>query len=1187
MTIRPLIVLLSVLLVAPIASGQTVTKVSGAAVPQLKIGLPVERLFGGREIHTYAFQLKTGQFASVLVDQRGIDVVLSVIAPDGSRLIETDSPNGTRGPERASIVAKTSGEHRIEIRPLEDTAESGKYEAILVDVRPAQRIDRINDLAARIAAAEHEGEADSLLNSEIELAGTDLGRAILVEGLRLRNTNLPRERLLVIFKRLLRLAERPQMRGVVGMANRGVGLAYTDLNKFDLAEEHLLRTIAYFEQFGERTKQGLAWTTRDLATVYARRLQSPKALELFERSRQLSHELGDKVAVVQTSNAIAVQYLFVKDLEKVEETLDAAIALSKTLNNPTLYTGTLQHAGAVFASQGRLAKAAEAFQEALRIAEDAGNVVLTVQNLYNVAKIQQRLGALSAAYANYQRVVELAPSAGDRSRKLNAMLNIASIHQRLNDDHGAVVRLQSILEFLDYELARDRRMRRSLIADKSGVLHQLAQIRLEQGNVPTAIALLSQALKMFDSEALAPEKSTRLVWELGPEYYFARQISTLRAIGDIQSSRRDHGQAATAYAQALSIAETSGYGPGIIETLLSISNNDAAQGKYLTALEIANRAIAIADGAGRSDYSLILNSKVADLLRRLGKDLEAERMYLEAIKLSELLRTDATTPEFRSNYFASLLLPYERYIDLLMERHRKEPTKGHDRAAFDISERRRARSLLESLKEARADIRVGVDAGLIEQENRVLNQLYDAASSEALSKDFSKTAQTADELVLSVEDASNKNIAGLTSDLRRIETAIRRASPRYATLTQPQPLTAAEIQAKVIDQDTVILNYTLGDTRSFLWAISKTSINGYSLPSRSEIEAVTKKVHSLLANGSNEEGSELENESRKLSEMILAPAAGVFGQKRIVVVADGALQYLPFSSLPDPRADKSTQSLMIDSNEVTYAPSGSVLNVLRGEVNQGSAAVDSVAVFGDPVFSDNDDRFVALNARQLPKDKKGSSLTTRTLHLAQLASGGLPTEKIDIPRLPFSRREAESIFGSGSPSHSMKALDFDATREKALNGDLGKYRIVHFATHGILHSEHPELSGIVLSLVNEKREPINGFLRLNDIYNLRLNADLVVLSACQTALGKDIRGEGLLGLTRGFMYAGSPRVVASLWKVDDVATAELMKIFYQKMLKEKMRPAAALREAKIAVRKQKRWSSPYYWAAFELQGEWR
>jgi CHAT domain-containing protein len=169
----------------------------------------------------------------------------------------------------------------------------------------------------------------------------------------------------------------------------------------------------------------------------------------------------------------------------------------------------------------------------------------------------------------------------------------------------------------------------------------------------------------------------------------------------------------------------------------------------------------------------------------------------------------------------------------------------------------------------------------------------------------------------------------------------------------------------------------------------------------------------------------------------------------------------------------------------------------------------------------------------------------------------------------------------------MQSLDFDANRTTATSPELAQYRLVHFATHGLLDSEHPELSGLVLSLVDERGIPQSGFLALQDIYNLNLPADLVVLSACATGLGKEIKGEGLMGLTRGFMYAGATRVVASLWDVDDAATAELMKHFYQAMEKEGMRPAAALRQAQMRMWKQKRWVDAYYWAGFQMQGEWR
>ena len=167
------------------------------------------------------------------------------------------------------------------------------------------------------------------------------------------------------------------------------------------------------------------------------------------------------------------------------------------------------------------------------------------------------------------------------------------------------------------------------------------------------------------------------------------------------------------------------------------------------------------------------------------------------------------------------------------------------------------------------------------------------------------------------------------------------------------------------------------------------------------------------------------------------------------------------------------------------------------------------------------------------------------------------------------------------------ALDFDASRATVMSPDFGNYRIVHFATHSLLNNEHPELSGVVLSLVDRAGRPQNGFLRLYDIYNLRLSSDLVVLSACQTALGGEIGSEGLIGLTRGFLYAGTPRVVASLWETDDRASAELMKRFYESMLTRNERPAAALRAAQISMWRTKGWDSPYYWAAFTLQGEWR
>jgi CHAT domain-containing protein len=350
--------------------------------------------------------------------------------------------------------------------------------------------------------------------------------------------------------------------------------------------------------------------------------------------------------------------------------------------------------------------------------------------------------------------------------------------------------------------------------------------------------------------------------------------------------------------------------------------------------------------------------------------------------------------------------------------------------------------------------------------------------------------------------------------------------------------------------------------------------------------------------------------------------------KRLLIVASGALEYLPFAALPLPETegqrdgeterhgDKTTgrqgksplptphsplPTPLITEHEIVNLPSASVLSVIRRETAGRVAAPKAVAVLADPVFETNDPRLLMAAKRR--SGGQESAFNTRSAAEASSsaasssASGGLDCSPFlravrslgrgSLSRLLFSREEADAIADLVPARSLLKATGFQASRTKALSGELSDYRIVHFATHGLLNSEYPELSGLALSLVDENGKAQDGFLRMHEIYNLRLPADLVVLSACQTALGKEIKGEGLVGLTRGFMYAGAERVVASLWQVDDLATAELMKRFYQAMLKDGLRPAEALRAAQIEMSKQKRWSAPYYWAGFVIQGEWR
>ena len=328
--------------------------------------------------------------------------------------------------------------------------------------------------------------------------------------------------------------------------------------------------------------------------------------------------------------------------------------------------------------------------------------------------------------------------------------------------------------------------------------------------------------------------------------------------------------------------------------------------------------------------------------------------------------------------------------------------------------------------------------------------------------------------------------------------------------------------------------------------------------------------------------------------MLLGPVAPLLRKKRLLIVADGILHYIPIAALPDPNTIPESGALsprpMVVDHEIIYLPSASVIAVLRQQEKSRKPAGKVVAILADPVFDAKDSRL----SKRAGTDNKSATLSglkkqqsadllTRSATDLGLSRDGL----LNLPRLPYSRHEADAIRAVTPVDGIKEALDFDATRAVAMSPELRNYRIVHFATHGLLNSEHPELSGLVFSLVDQNGNPQDGFLQLEDIYNLDLPADLVVLSACETGLGKEINGEGLIGLTRGFMYAGATRVVASLWNVSDVATAQLMAEFYRAMEKDHMAPAAALRAAQIHMWKQKRWASPYYWAAFQIQGEWK
>jgi CHAT domain-containing protein len=413
---------------------------------------------------------------------------------------------------------------------------------------------------------------------------------------------------------------------------------------------------------------------------------------------------------------------------------------------------------------------------------------------------------------------------------------------------------------------------------------------------------------------------------------------------------------------------------------------------------------------------------------------------------------------------------------------------------------------------------------------------------------------------------------------------------------QGRPLTADEVRRELLDANSLLLEYAVGEHRSVLWALTADTLTTYELPRRIDLEAAVLEwreeatARSIRVPGetaATRQSRVLRADRRAaaaaevLSRMLLAPVAGELGRRRLVVVPHGVLQLVPFAALPAPsRLGDRRQLPLIVEHEIVHLPSASAMVRLRRMTEQRTPAAKAVAVFADPVFSAGDERF-SIGA-QLPDVG-----TAPRGHPAANHFGRLPDHPA-APRLFATRWEADRITAMVPRGQALRLLDFAASRRAALNPDLRQYRVIHFATHAYADDVHPEAGGILLSSVGPDGQPMPGLLSVQDILGLRLGSDLVVLGGCRTALGQRIEGEGIVGLARGFFHAGVPRVVAGLWEAEDTATAQLMVRFYREMFGPSDPPvAAALRAAQIAMWKDPRWHAPYYWAGFVLQGEWR
>ncbi|HSK80218.1 MAG TPA: CHAT domain-containing tetratricopeptide repeat protein, partial [Thermoanaerobaculia bacterium] len=931
------------------------------------------------------------------------------------------------------------------------------------------------------------------------------------------------------------------------------------------------------------------------------------SIERSEQALALWKHLGERRRQAEMLLFLGRQRNNQGDLARAREHALEAAGLWKELRDPGPgdvggQVKALLDAGRAARKLGLLEEAQARFQEALAVARTSGNQIQEAIVLSNLGLLYTDMGEPHKGLEPLTAALELARRRGDRDSQFIALNNIGYAYDRLADTQRA---LRSYEEALS--VARTLGSPR----EEGIALNNLCDTYRSLGDWEKARGLCLQALdlirklgdtaneaRILNNLGIVAKRQLRLEEALA---LYDQSLELARGSGDVEAQITSLNNLAFLYLRlnqldkALehcrdAMALTGGRKATEIDSRYILGDIYRKQGILQAAREEFEKALELSRAWGdrsREGHTLLALARV----EREAGDVEGALARAESVlDVVESLRSRVQDQNLRALFLAANQGEYEFAIDTAMALHRANPASGYLAKALQISERARARSLLEILSESGVDIRQGANPALLEREHNLRAELGQ--------REMHRLS------VLSSEDPerlaeAERRIEETLEKYRAVQEDLRASSPRYAALTQPRPLDLREIRTQVLDGQAILLEYSLGRERSYVWAVTPDSIQGFELPGRVRIEEAVSTYYGMLTARNQhlpsesvpvyrrrvtEADAQVRKAAEELSKLILAPVEGLLGNGPVLVVADGALQYVPFAALPLP----SSGIPLIRRQEVVSLPSASALAVLRQEARERGRAPRMLAVLADPVFREDDDRLPRQRAGRAPQVPAAPPFMPRRDFSLSLAQGRqTEASPMRLPRLFSSENEAKAITALVPADQRFVALGFAASRETATSGRLGQYRMVHFATHGLLRSDHPELSSLVLSLYDEQGRPRDGFLRLSDIYNLELKADLVVLSACQTALGKEIRGEGLVGLTRGFMYAGAERVLASLWSVEDRATAELMKRFYHALLVEKLRPAAALRQAQLDMAGSARWSSPYYWAGFSLQGEWK
>jgi CHAT domain-containing protein/Tfp pilus assembly protein PilF len=896
----------------------------------------------------------------------------------------------------------------------------------------------------------------------------------------------------------------------------------------------------------------------EIGTLYAEEGKPQEALDHHQRALKRAQESHFAEGEAWALGNIGYCYFKLADYERSISYYRSSVARWQELGRLPEQAFELQSLGKVYRQKGDLEEAMKSFVAAMKIQVATRDPAEQAHTLSGIGAVQYNQGKIDEALESFEQALELSRSVGDGESEATIELGLGGIYYRRGQLQKTVELFTELIGRID-------------LKEAGYPLYNLGGVYLDLGDLDKALENYQRSLSAYQRAGDVREQADALVGigttlqRMGnPEAALEklRQAQKLlpketwtlsHFMGLAQLAAERPAEALRSLERALAIAQAARDRSLESSTLLGMGAAYRALGQAQRAEEAFGRAI---DLGTEIEYpSVVLPARLARArLRRDAGRLEGARADIEeALKIIESTRRNIAGQQIQTGYFASRGAYYEFYIDLLMQLERMHPESGYRSLALEASERMRARGLLDLLAEGRIDLSDGLSRDVRDKEHQIEDEL----------------SRLQEQLVAERGDAGRRQalraqLQSLHDRQERLDWEIRRSNPRYAEVRYPVPLKADEIRQQLPDASTALLEYALGQQGSTLFVVTREKISSYPLPPAGEISRQVRVLRRTLEKESLLSWPEYLDAAFRLYQMLLAPAkADLAGKASLLIAPDRDLYYVPFEALLTgrPRSRNAWElPYLVKDYSVSYIPSANVLAGLR-KPRPATAAGGMLLVAFAPFAGPE-----KISADHGPGAGRSE------------AKGLDPA----FPLLPASRREVVGITSLYAGS-SLELLDAQATEESVKhNPAVAAARRLHFATHAQLDERYPEYSSLLFSRAPGGAE--DGHLRVQEIFNLKLSADLAVLSACQTGLGKEVTGEGLIGLSRAFFYAGVPSLVVSLWNVVDAPTPELMLTFY-KDLDARGNKSRALQGAKLALISQRTYAHPSYWAPFILIGE--